>query len=147
MPLWPTMNSFKCPAFTSWSKWSLNTLHCSVVWPFSRWEVQYRLIECHIYPFISDFRLFFPGFPYWPLLEAPEMRVPVILRGHRYLSLTLLPIILQPLVLFNPPHKLCMFLGGRIVKDSLNFDSWRSPNLNVLATTCSFSLPISLYNS
>lgn len=41
---WPVLNppylttdSFKCPAFTSYSKWSFNTRHCSVVWPFYLW--------------------------------------------------------------------------------------------------------------
>lgn len=35
----------------------------------------------------------------------------------------------------------CMFLEGRMVRESLNFDSWGSPNLKVLATTYSFPPP------
>lgn len=43
LPHCSTTNSFKCLAFMTCSKWSLNTLQCSVVWPFSQWYMQYRL--------------------------------------------------------------------------------------------------------
>jgi len=42
LPSGTTTNSFKCPDFTNCSKWSLNTLYCLVVCPFSRWYVQYK---------------------------------------------------------------------------------------------------------
>lgn len=33
----PTKISLRCPAFSSYSKWSFNMQHYSVVWPFSLW--------------------------------------------------------------------------------------------------------------
>ena len=42
-PPCPIINSFKCPTYTSCSRWSFNTRNCSVVWLFSLWYVQYKL--------------------------------------------------------------------------------------------------------
>lgn len=41
----------------------------------------------------------------------------------------------------------CMFSGGHMVRESLNFDSCGSSSLNVLTATCSFPFHISLYSS
>ena len=41
-PSGAAMNSFKSLDFTSCTKWSLNTLHYSIVCPFSWWYIQYK---------------------------------------------------------------------------------------------------------
>ena len=70
-------------------------------------------LKHHIHLSSLNLKLYCLGLLPWPLLEASGTRVPV----------KLLPIILQPFMLYNPPHKLMHVLGGSHLRDSFNSDS------------------------
>ena len=144
LPSGAATNSFKCSAFTSFSKWSLNTLHCSVMCPFSWWYVQYKFwfllagspphltwpskiwfifnpfqnlmnefFECYIDLPNLGIRLLNSNFFPWFWLKTLGPWIFYIMWSGKSLTLTLLPVIFQPLILFNLSQKL-MHTFGRL---------------------------------